>query len=87
MPKLMPNRRGGWMPFSPAAPLVTLGDVARHDRHDLAEAERDDGEVVAAQPQRRRAEQHAEDRRDQRRERQREPERQGEMHDVAGRPG
>src|SRR5258706_592968 len=28
-----------------------VGRVARDDRHDLAEAERDDGEIVAAQPQ------------------------------------
>ena len=53
--------------------LRAVGDVDRRvqivqeDADDLAEAERDDGEVVAAQPQRRRAQQHAEERRDQRR--------------------
>ena len=57
--------------------------VAHHDRHDLAEAQRDDGEVVAAQPQRRRAEQDAEERRQARRKRQAEPERQGEVHHAA----
>ena len=34
--------------------------VEEHDRHDLAEAEGDDREVVAAQPQGRRAQQDAE---------------------------
>jgi len=48
--------------------------VAHHDRHDLAEAQGDDGKVVAAQPQRRRAEQDAEERRQSRRQRQSEPE-------------
>ena len=40
-----------------------LGPVDQDDADDLAEAERDDGEVVAAQAQRRQAEQHAEQRR------------------------
>ena len=53
--------------------LRAVGDVHRprqvveEDADDLAEAERDDGEVVAAQLERRRAEQHAEERGDQRR--------------------
>ena len=37
--------------------------VARDLRHDLAEAERHDREVVAAQAQRRQADEHADDRR------------------------
>ena len=41
----------------PAEPSGVLGD----DPHDLAEAQRDDGQVVAPQPQRRRAEQEARD--------------------------
>ena len=46
--------------------LRTVGDVDRRvqvveeNADDLAEAQRDDGEVVAAQAQRRRAQQHAE---------------------------
>ena len=68
-----------------AEPQGAVGEpvpVARHDRHDLAEAQRDDGQVVAAQPQGRRAEQHAEDRADDRGHRQHEPERDVEMHGV-----
>jgi hypothetical protein len=56
--------------------LRAIGDVHRprevvqEDADDLAEAEGDDGEVVAAQLERRRAEQHAEERGDQRADRQ-----------------
>ena len=47
-----------------------LGTLRDDDRHDLAEAERHDREIVAAQPQRRQAESDAEARGDQRRQRQ-----------------
>jgi len=56
--------------------------VAEDDRHDLAETERDDGEIVALQPQGGRAERHAESGGDDRGDRQHEPERDGEMHDA-----
>ena len=39
-------------------------EIEKRLRHDLAESERDDREIVAAQTQRRRPEQHAEERRD-----------------------
>ncbi len=61
-------------------PLRTVGDVDRRvqvveeDADDLAEAERDDGEIVAAQLERGRAEQHAEAAGDQR------PQRQHHIH-------
>ena len=53
-----------------------LRQVVQEDAHDLAEAQRDDREVVAAQLQRRRAQQHAEEARDGRADRQDHPERQ-----------
>ena len=62
--------------------LRPVGDVDRRvqvveeDADDLAEAERDDRQVVAAQLQRRRAEQHAEQAGDRRADRQDDPERQ-----------
>ena len=62
--------------------LRTVGDIDRRvevvekDADDLAEAQGDDGEVVAAQAQGRRAQQHAEQPGDQRPERQYEPDRQ-----------
>ncbi len=59
-------------------PLGPVGEpvpVARDHRHDLAETQGHDGQVVAAQPQRGRAEQHAEDRADDRAHRQHGPER------------
>ncbi len=60
------------MPFVPLRVRVGVED---HDGHDLAEAERHDGQVVAAQPQRRRAEQDAEDGRHGRPDDQHQPER------------
>ena len=70
--------------------LRAVGDVHRarqvveEDADDLAEAERDDGEVVAAQLERRRAEQHAEQRGDRRADRQDHPERQVQAELRAG---
>ena len=46
---------------------------------DLAEGERDDGEIVAAQPQHRKAEQHAPERGEDAGERQADPEREAEI--------
>jgi len=66
-------------------PLGAVGDIDRRievqqeDADDLAEAEGDDREVVAAQSQRGRAEQHAEDAGERRARRQQEPERQVEI--------
>ena len=59
-------------------PHRAVGDgrrVARDDRHDLAEAERDDRQIIALEAQGRGAEQHAEKRGDRRRDRQHQPER------------
>ena len=58
------------MPFGP--PVKRL-PVDQDDADDLAEAERDDGEIVAAQPQHREAEENAERRREQSGERQATP--------------
>ena len=44
-------------------------EIAHQNTHDLAETERDDRQIVAAQPQRRRAEQNAARRRQQGRQR------------------
>ena len=52
--------------------------VDQDEADDLAEGERDDGEIVAAQPQHRKSEQDAPERREAARERQQEPERQAE---------
>ena len=51
------------VPFVRSKPPIE-SRVADELRHDLAEAERDDGEVVAAQAQRRQADQDADDRRE-----------------------
>jgi hypothetical protein len=48
------------MPVMPFGPPVNL-PVDQHDADDLAEAQRDDREIVAAQAQHREAEQHAEE--------------------------
>jgi hypothetical protein len=56
-----------------------VGQVVREQADDFAEAERDDRQIVAAQPQHREAEQEAEGRRGQRRDRQALPERQPEI--------
>ena len=40
-------------------PVRHLGPVEQDDAHDLAEGERHDGEIVAAQPEHREAEDHA----------------------------
>ena len=53
--------------------------VLQDQPDDLAEAERDDGEIVAAQPQHRKAEQHAPERRQDAGERQADPERDAEV--------
>ena len=85
--KLKPSMRNGSMPRDA---LRAVGDVDRarqvveEDAHDLAEAERDDGKVVAAQLERRRAEQHAEQRGDRRADRQDDPERQVQIEVRAG---
>ena len=64
------------MPCGPLVMLTGCDEVVEEDADDLAEAERHDGEVVAAQLERRRAEQHAEEARDGRADRQDDPERQ-----------
>ena len=53
--------------------------VEQHEADDLAEGERDDGEIVAAQPQHRKAEQDAPERGEDAGERQADPERQLEV--------
>ena len=53
--------------------------VEQHEADDLAEGERDDGEIVAAQPQHREAEQDAPERGEDAGERQADPERQAEV--------
>ena len=63
------------MPFGP---LVTL-PVDEDDAHDLAERQRHDGEIVAAKPQHREAENDAPQRREEAGERQADPERPAEM--------
>ena len=54
--KGMPNRVGRGMPEMPSGPLVRIVPVDDHDPDDLAEGERDDGEIVAAQAQHRETE-------------------------------
>ena len=71
----------------PCVPARDGLDVAQHVLHDLAEAERDDGEVVAAQAQRRRAEQQPGQRADHRREHDRAPEAEPERVDLGGEDG
>ena len=73
MPDSVRPRRCRSMPF---VPLVNLSEFVEHDRHDLAEAERHDGEVVAAQAERRRPEQDAEHGGDQRADEEHRPERE-----------
>ena len=66
-------------------PHRAIGDarrVAGDDRHDLAEPQGHDRQVVTPEPQRRKAEQHAEKRGDRRRHRHHQPERHLEMDDV-----
>ena len=58
--------------------------VEQHQPDDLAEGERDDGEIVAAQPQHGKAEQHAPERREDSGERQADPERQLEVRGEQG---
>jgi hypothetical protein len=53
--------------------------VQQHDADDLAEGQRDDGQVVAPQPQHRKAEQHAPEGRQDSRQRQAEPEGKAEI--------
>ena len=60
-------------------PAGHLVPVQQHDADDLAEAERDDRQIVAAQPQHRKAEQDAEARRQQAGERQALPEAEAEV--------
>ena len=70
----------------PVQPHRAVGDarrVAHDDRHDLAEAQGHDRQIVALEAQGRRAEQHAEERGDRRRDRQHQPERHLEMDDIA----
>ena len=65
--KLRPSMRNGSMPQTPCGPFVILigaREIVEEDADDLAEPQGDDREVVAAQLQRRRAEQHAEQRGD-----------------------
>ena len=50
---------GRGMPLMPSGPLVRSDPVDQDDADDLAEAERHDGEIVAAQTQHRKAEQEA----------------------------
>ena len=55
-----PKKDGRGMSEMPFGPPVNLHQLSRIDADDLAEAEGDDGEIVAAQAQHREAEQHAE---------------------------
>src|SRR6185312_10191975 len=58
------------------------GGIAQNDRNDLAEAEGDNREIIAAKTKRRRAEQDAETGAQQRRDRQHDPVRKMELGDV-----
>ena len=71
-----PNRVGPGIEPMPAGPLVRSTQLRMHQPDDLAEAQGDDGEVVAAQAQHREAEQDAEARRQHAGERQHHPEAQ-----------
>ena len=75
------------MPAMPLVPLVRSLEVAEDDRHDLAEPKGHDGQVVAAQAQRGRAEQDAEDRGHQRANEQHHPEREVLAGEAGGREG
>ena len=69
----MPKKDGRGTPAMPLGPPVT-GPVEQHDADHLAEAQRDDGEIVAAQAQHRKAQQTPNDGGEQARDRQRLPE-------------
>ena len=47
------------MALTPLGPPVRLCQLSEDEANDLAERQRDDGEIVAAQPQHRKSEQHA----------------------------
>ena len=51
-----PKKVGRGMPEMPFGPLVRRTQLMQHDADDLAEGQRDDGEIVAAQAQHREAE-------------------------------
>ena len=74
----MPKKVGRGMPVMPFGPPVTRLPVDQHQADDLTERQRDDREIVAAQPQHRKAEQHAPERGKDAGERQADPERQVE---------
>ena len=60
-------------------PVGDVGPIEQDDAHDLAEGERDDGEIVAAEPEHREAEHDAPQRRRGAGDRQADPEAQAEM--------
>ena len=65
--------------------MGAIGDrrrIARDDRHDLTETEGHDCQIIAFEPQGRRAEQHAEEGGNRAGNRQHQPERDLEMNDV-----
>jgi hypothetical protein len=74
--KGMPKKVGRGMPEMPLHSAGQGRPVDQDEADDLAEGERDDGEIVAAQAQHRKAEQDAPERRQDAGQRQADPERQ-----------
>ena len=74
-----PKKLGRGMPLMPSGPWVSFCQVEQHQPDDLAESHGDDGEIVAAQPQHRKAEDDAPERGEDAGERQADPEREAEM--------
>ena len=72
----MPKKRRARNAGDAVRPAGDRLPVDQHEADDLAERERDDGEIVAAQPQHRKAEQHAPECGEDAGERQADPERQ-----------
>ncbi len=75
----MPKKEGRGMLETPLGPPVRLLPVDDDEADDLAEGERHDGEIVAAQAQHGEAEQHAPERGEDAGERQADPERPAEI--------
>ncbi len=75
----MPNSVGRGIAADAVGAAGQALPVDDDEADDLAEGQRDDGEIVAAQPQHRKAEQHAPERRENAGERQADPERQPEI--------
>ena len=75
----MPNRVGRGMPPTPFGTAGQALPIDDDETDDLAERQRDDGEIIAAQPQHRKTQHHAPQRREDAGERQADPERQTEI--------